>query len=158
MNSLTGSRARHPICCIWGFNDGHTSSIGPYLENESSLMFFRWAYPHWLASQWGGYIINICIFLWFFWVKKKSMMLSSPDIAPINHTHHRLSETVLRYSGNIVVTEDGSNTARIAIWLLRPYGGSVLLARLWAAGEDWSNWNSVQDPDQFSQDGKLPRR
>ena len=50
-------------------------------------------------------------------------MLSSPDIAPINHTHHRLSETVLRYSGNIVVTADGSNTARCSIVALRYYGG-----------------------------------
>ena len=51
------------------------------------------------------------------------MMLSSPDIAPINHTHHRLPETVLRYTGNIVVTEDGPNTARCSIVALRYYGG-----------------------------------
>ena len=51
------------------------------------------------------------------------MMLSSPDIAPINHTHHRLSETVLRYSGNIVVTEDGPNIARCSIVALCQYEG-----------------------------------
>ena len=69
-------------------------------------------------------ILSIFVYFYgFFELKKKSMMLSSPDIAPINHTHHRLSETVLRYSGNIVVTEGGYNTARKTIWRLRPYGG-----------------------------------
>ena len=55
-------------------------------------------------------------------------MLSSPDIAPINHTHHRLSKTVLRYFGNILVTEYGYNTAHclsffFSIWWLCQYDG-----------------------------------
>ena len=65
--------------------------------------------------------VILSIFVYFYGFcefKKKSMMLSLPDIALINHTHHRLSETVLRYSGNIVVTEDGSNTARCSLWAL----------------------------------------